>query len=91
MSNVAKTVKKKVMGAIMQNCDFSKIAGSIPAKPQMNRKMIKEMVENYNYDDTVKEKVDKMLNERHMAKAIVIENKHAMPNFKEISKQNARY
>ena len=43
----------------------------------MNRSMIKEMVEKYNYDYNVKEKVDKMLTERRMAKAIVTENKHA--------------
>ena len=53
--------------------------------------MIKEMVEKYNYDYNVKEKVDKMLTERRMAKAIVTENKHAQANFNDISRQKARF
>lgn len=44
------------------------------------------MVNDYNHNDDVKEKVDKLLNERHVEKPKVTENKYAMPNFKDIAK-----
>jgi hypothetical protein len=84
IENVGVQIKKKVLGALMQKVDFSRMATS-GTNSQITGKMVKEMVDKYNYDDNVKEKVDKMLSQRHMAKAIVTENKYAMPNFKDIA------